>query len=169
MQPLIFIDLDGVLVDLVGGLSEKLGKDLSDRNVFNFEFRKFTKETQPWALSQFWAKLPPTPDCERLWNAFKGYKPLILTSVSGCVNAVYGKELWCWTNLGIPSDRVFLSQNSADKTLYASKKSLLIDDFDKNINRFREAGGMAIHHTDTDNTIKLFNNYVEKNWIYPLQ
>jgi len=167
MQPLIFVDLDGVLVDLVGGLAERLGKDLSDREIFNQEYRKFIKETNPWALSQFWAKLPQTKDCEKLWNAFKGYKPLILSSVSNCINAVYGKELWCFTNLEIPSDRVFLSQNSADKALYASPKSLLIDDYDKNIERFRAAGGMAIHHTDTDKTIDLFNRFIENNWIYP--
>lgn len=169
MQPLIFVDLDGVLVDLAGGLSKRLGKDLSDKDVFDFEFRKFIKETHPFALSQFWAKLPPTKDCEKLWKAFKSYKPLILTSVSGCINTVYGKELWCFTNLAIPSDRVFLSQNSKDKALYASPKSLLIDDFDKNIQRFRDAGGMAIHHTDADKTIELFNSFVEKNWVYPLQ
>lgn len=168
MQPLIFVDLDGVLVDLVGGLSQRVGKDLTDRNLFELEYRKFVKETEPWALSQFWSKLPPTPDCEKLWSAFKGYKPLILSSVSGCINAVYGKELWCWTNLGIPSDRVFLSQKSPDKALYASKKSLLIDDYEKNIIGFREAGGMAIHHKNADETIELFNKFVENNWIYPI-
>ena len=167
MQPMIFVDLDGVLVNLVGGLEKRLGKDLSDRHEFDKEYRKFVKETHPFALSQFWAKLPPTKDCEKLWNAFKSYKPLILSSVSGCVNAVYGKELWCFTNLAIQSDRVFLSQNSADKAFYASPKSLLIDDFEKNIERFRAAGGMAIHHTNTDNTIELFNRFIENNWIYP--
>jgi FMN phosphatase YigB (HAD superfamily) len=164
---MIFVDLDGVLVDLVGGLEKRIGKDLSDRNDFNKEYSKFAKETHPFALSQFWAKLPPTKDCEKLWNVFKSYKPLILSSVSGCINAVYGKELWCFTNLAIQSDRVFLSQNSKDKELYASAKSLLIDDYDKNVERFRNAGGMAIHHTDTDKTIDLFLRFIENNWIYP--
>jgi hypothetical protein len=170
MQPMIFVDLDGVLVDLVKGLGNKIGKELTAERSDEFlqEYKKFINSTSAWDLSQFYAKLPPTADCERLWNAFKGYKPLILSACSSKTPIVYGKELWCFTHLAIQSDRVFLTQKSFDKALYASKKSLLIDDFDKNIEKFREAGGMGIHHRNADETIELFNKFIENNWIYPI-
>jgi len=168
MQPLIYVDLDGVLVDLVKGLSAKVGKQLSyeRKDEFNEAFYDTINSLTPAQSAQFWAKLPPSNDCEKIWNAVKYYKPRILSSVSGKLGAVYGKELWCWTNLQINSDYVYLSEYSADKKLYASPKSLLIDDYKRNIEEWRYAGGTAIHHKDADSTIQQFNEYIEQNWKY---
>jgi FMN phosphatase YigB (HAD superfamily) len=168
MQPIIFVDMDGVLVDLVKGLSERVGKELSysRKEEFNTEFYNFINNVDRAHAAQFWSKLPPTPDCEKIWNAVKGYKAKILTSVSGKIGAVYGKELWCWTNLGINSDYVYCSEKSYKKQLYASKNSLLIDDYSENIEQWRNAGGTAIHHVDADSTIQQFKDYISKTWKY---
>jgi hypothetical protein len=168
MQPIVYVDLDGVLVDLVSGLSKAVGKELSlDRKAeFTEEFYKFINSMDVKYVAEFWRDLPQTKDCEKIWNTVKYYKPKILTSVSDNVGGVYGKELWCFTNLGITSDYVYCSRKSYEKKNYASKMSLLIDDYDKNIEQWREAGGTAIHHTDTDSTIQQFNEFIKKTWRY---
>ena len=168
MQPIIFVDLDGVLVDLVKGLSDKVGKPLSPERTQEFSdaFYGLLNSTTGIELAQFYSKLPKTADCMKIWNAVKGYKPKILTSVSKTKHAVYGKELWCWTNLSITSDYVYCSYDSNEKQLYASPKSLLIDDYERNINQWKERGGAAIHHKDADSTISQLNEYLKENWKY---
>lgn len=174
MQPIVFVDLDGVLVDLVGGLENQLDKKFEietkqGRQEFTFEFHKFASNTTNWQLSQFWSKLPPTKDCEQIWKAVKAYKPLFLSSVAGYIPAIYGKELWCRNNLGIDSDRVILVSHSEDKQKYASKMSILIDDYDKNVSQFKSAGGQGILHKTAVDTIKTFNEYIKIHWKYPIK
>lgn len=168
MQPLIFVDLDGVLVDLVAGLSEKVGKQLSQERTDEFTetFYSTIQNMNRAQVAQFYSKLPPTKDCMKIWDAVKGYKAKILTSVSKTVGAIYGKELWCCTNLGIVSDYVYCSYDSNEKQYYASPKSLLIDDYKRNIDQWKAAGGTAIHHVDADSTIQQVREFLEKNWKY---
>jgi hypothetical protein len=168
MQPIIFVDMDGVLVDLISGLSAKVGKQLSieRKDEFNTEFYKLIESMDIKYAAEFWRNLPQTEDCMKIWNAVKPYKPKILTSVSEHLGGVYGKELWCFTNLGINSDYVYCSHKSCDKKLYASPKSLLIDDYGQNIKDWQEAGGTAIHHIDADSTIQQFQDYIKKEWKY---
>ena len=168
MQHIFFIDLDGVLVDLVGGLSQSIGKELSydRRKEFNEEFKKFISDLNFAARAQFWAKLPPTKDMELIWNKVKCYKPLILSSISECEAAAYGKQMWCWNNLGIDSRQIFCVNKSADKQFYACKRSMLVDDFEENIVQFREAGGQAIHHINTESTIQQIDDWIKLTWKY---
>lgn len=168
MQPIIFMDLDGVLVDLKKGLSEKINKNLQNATPkeFTTAFYDFINSLSYYETVEFWADLPATEDCLQIWNTVKFYKPLILTSVSGVLPAVFGKQMWCYRHLDLPSSRVFCSKNSKEKKFYASKKSLLVDDFIDNINEFREAGGTAIHHTDTASTISDIQQFIEKHWLY---
>lgn len=42
----------------------------------------------------------------------------------------------------------------ADKFKYAAPTSILIDDYDKNIDAWREHGGIAIKHTSAAKTIR---------------
>lgn len=168
MQPIIFMDLDGVLVDLKKGLGDRINKNLENASPkeFTTEFHSFINKLNYYETVEFWADLPETPDCAELWSSVKFYKPLILTSVSGVIPAIYGKQLWCYRHLDLPSSRVFCSKNSKEKKYYASQKSLLIDDFVDNIQEFREAGGTAIHHTNTASTIHEIQQFIEKHWLY---
>lgn len=168
MQPIIFVDMDGVLVDLKKGLSDYFQKDLTQLpfDEWNKYFYTFSDQMSDAALAQFYCKLPPTAECFDIWNTVKGFKALILTSISNRMPAIYGKELWCFTNLQIPSDKVFCSRNSAAKVEFASKKGLLIDDNKKNIEDWMTAGGTAIHHTDPKSTISQIKEFLSKTWEY---
>ena len=169
MQPIIFMDLDGVLVDLRKGLSEKVGKklDFIHSDEFVTIFKNYVHNLSFGHAVQFWAELPPTEGYLELWQSVKYYKPLILTSVSNKLPAIYGKELWCRKYLEIDSSRIFCSKNSKEKKYYASKKSLLVDDFIDNVEEFVAAGGSAIHHVETASTIEQINSFIQKHSLYP--
>ena len=168
MQPIIFVDMDGVLVDLKKGLSDYFQKDLTQLpfDEWNKYFYTFSDQMLDADLTKFYIKLPPTVECFDIWNTVKGFKALILTSISNRMPAIYGKEGWCFTNLQIPSDRVFCVKNSAAKVEFASKKGLLIDDNKKNIEDWMTAGGTAIHHTDPKSTISQIKEFLSKTWEY---
>ena len=164
MQPLIFVDMDGVLVDLWEGLEKRLNKkiDKSNKKEFTQEFYAFIENLKGPELSQFFATLPPTLDCFRIWNAVRHLKPLILSSVTNKEFTMYGKTIWCKNNLNLPGDRIFFSRKSNQKQYYASKFSILIDDFEDNIAEWRNAGGIAVHHVDTENTIRQIKKAIQE-------
>ena len=98
----------------------------------------------------FWAELPWMPEGKAIWNAVKDYNPIILTSPmdqNGYKGSIKGKEKWIKRHLELDtSKRVIYSH---DKYKYATKggiPTVLIDDYDKNVQLFKEHGGIVIHH-----------------------
>lgn len=164
MQPILFVDLDGVLVDLVGGLSKILETDLSNlqKSEFDKHYYKFIKDQSFEQLVKFWTHLPPKNDYLELWNHVKKYQPLILTAAGNSVASCIGKKKWCKKYLQLDGDRVFCSKNSSEKQYYASHKSILIDDFDRNIKQFKEKGGHAILHTTPKKTLAELKKVLKK-------
>jgi phosphoglycolate phosphatase-like HAD superfamily hydrolase len=155
MQPIIFVDLDGVLVNLKQGLGNILQMDLEDYSRDDFEplLKNYLKQLNTKELINFWSKLPKTKDCDKLWSFLKEHQPLILSASGNSEPSCMGKKLWCKKNLGIDSDRVFCSKTSSEKQKYASNKSILIDDFDKNIKQFNKNGGHGILHARINKTL----------------
>ena len=62
-----------------------------------------------------------------------------------------GKQAWIDTHLQPPPLKVFMSH---DKFKWAAGNHILIDDFTKNTIPWKDAGGIAILHTDAAITIK---------------
>jgi len=83
MQPIIFVDLDGVLVDLQGGLGSILQIDLNNHTRDEFEpiLKNYLKNLDTKQLVDFWSKLPKTKDCDKLWKFVTNFQPLILTAL----------------------------------------------------------------------------------------
>ena len=67
-----------------------------------------------------------------------------------------GKRMWVERELGVPVEKVNLSDSKKPYGVWNGKQGLLIDDRDKYVNEFREGGGIAIKHNpdDVDNTIR---------------
>jgi hypothetical protein len=164
MQPILFVDLDGVLVDLASGLSEILETDLKkvDSKEFTEKYYDFIATLSSDDLLKFWTNLPPMPEYLDLWNKVKHLQPVILTAVGGSTITCEGKKIWCKKHLGLEPDRVFCSVNSSDKQNYASSKSILIDDQSRNIEQFTKKGGYGIHHTRTKKTLKELGKLLQK-------
>lgn len=165
MQPIIFVDLDGVLVNLAAGLSKVVGEEISalDSTKFRKHYYHLVASLNHDDLIEFWANLPPMPDYMKLWNSLKDLQPLILTAVTNSMASCEGKKKWAEKYLKISPDRVFCAAKSKDKQSYASNNSILIDDYDKNIQQFKEKGGYGILHTRTSKTLKELNTIL-KQW-----
>ena len=109
----------------------------------------------------FWAELPPMPDMKQLWGFISTFQPNILTAVPA-VRLVWDppagiqKAMWCEKNLGISRDRVYAVQRRDKKHFAKSsdgRPNVLIDDHQNNIQEFKSAGGIAVHHTSASDTI----------------
>jgi hypothetical protein len=178
----IFCDMDGVLVDLVGGVGDLVyadppkdaskkyikaqhqamealeGKPLKDENLDkNSPF--FKKEARTFLYRvmmnnrHFWMDLNWLPGGKELWNYIEKYDPIILSKPTD-LQAVIGKKKWVKDHIGLPKERV---QIRYDKTPYAQHNGrigILIDDFESNTSKFKDAGGLTILYTDPQEAIK---------------
>lgn len=152
----VYLDMDGVLVDLTPIVCEKLSVpyrpeifkgDYSLEKVLNLpcEPGEIWKHYEYTFDENFWANLPFTNDAfcireavEKIVDVKNIYLLSKPTGIKGCLE---GKQ--CWINRYLPSfsKKTIFTYN---KSFIATTNSLLIDDSDKQINSWRAAGGQAI-------------------------
>lgn len=99
----------------------------------------------------FWGNMDPTVDAFQLWNYIKKYNPEILSATGHVGNAVEEKNEWCRQHLG--NAPVHLVRKSEDKAQFAGPNHILIDDREKSIRPFVDAGGIGILHISAADTI----------------
>lgn len=195
----IFCDMDGVLVDYMGGVLPTMNnmthKVADNLNYYKTKYPKLYKAVkkavaqqdgdldngilgQPYEYDDvqkgttkkrvrdlmytlvsndfaFWANLDWMPDGRVLWAYISRHNPIILTGPQG-PNSKKGKLEWCKRELGYGKDRVIITHTKheeAKKALSNGVMPVLIDDLPKYVVPFRNAGGIAIHHTDAGSTI----------------
>lgn len=147
-MPHIFCDLDGVQVDFEGGFLAQYG----------FAHNSVPEGSMWKAITRnpnHWERLPQLADASVLWAYISKYEPTILTGCpsSGYKQAVLGKRAWVVQYLG--AHVAVITCRSRDKQLHMiNPGDILIDDMLKNCKRWREAGGVAIHHTSAEDTIR---------------
>ena len=86
----------------------------------------------------------------KLFRYIKKYNPSILSAPSRQDESRVAKH--DWVNKELPGTQLLL-RNAKHKKDFASPTSILIDDRIDNINDWRAAGGIAIHHLNTKHTI----------------
>lgn len=148
----IFVDMDGVLVDFVGGVSRMLG----------IEYPAKYGEIGPWDIGKafgvdpddiwprlqflFWSNLDPLPWCIDLLMmcelAVGMGNVSILTTQCGSEFCSSGKENWVRERL----PKRFLESIiiTKDKHLVAARDRILIDDNEENIDAWNMAGGFGV-------------------------
>jgi hypothetical protein len=169
----IFCDLDGVLVDFNRGFIELAS------NTEKLSPKAYEKEhgkDSLWPLidelgESFWENLQWMKDGRELWDYLKQYDPIILSSPSKHPGCFTGKAKWVKLHLGIDQDPVTDPQNFTKdtrfilanrkhdyvepaKTLF-KKEPLLIDDFNKKLEKWTNAGGIGVLHNDSTDTIRV--------------
>ena len=152
----IYCDMDGVLVDFLGGVMREL--DIS--NIPSQDEIDNFLSTLQGSSKTFWSELEWMSDGKKLWDTLKDLNTEILSACpSNCrvqPNVEKGKRLWCKKNLGI-SKGINISTRK-DKVNFANKKHILIDDYIKNINEWKRAGGIGIHHRTARATLVELKN-----------
>ena len=151
--PRIYVDMDGVLCDFIAQSKKATGKIFTQDKAK--EYWPIIKRTP-----RFWSDMPWMPGGKQLWNYVKQYNPHILSAYTPeDPNCIPGKKTWLRKNVRISSNRVNLvrrveKQKFAMKSDMGRAPAILIDDFPRNVDQFKAAGGMGIVHTSTSNTLR---------------
>ena len=151
----ILLDMDGVLVDFLSGAIEALNREFNRTITIEQYADKFgqwaTYDYYGISTEQFWDAIHSTPDFWYNLKPMPWYKELyeflskvgdvtILTTPSLDPACAMQKLQWLKNYLNIGSDAVFLGSR---KYLMAGN-GILIDDYYKNVDKFKQAGGDAI-------------------------
>ena len=139
MDYVIFLDMDGVLVDF-----DKQFKELTGMMPREFEaqngIEKFW-ETIDGAGVGFWRGMKWMPGGEELYNRASQFKHYLLSSPSRSEVSKIGKRLWRKDKT--PNTKLYLAR-SYNKRKFAAPNHILIDDRESNIQQWRDAGGIGI-------------------------
>ncbi len=151
----LFVDLDGVLVDFETGVRRATGKEPSELH-----------PRRMWpaiaGTKGFYDRLGWMPDGRDLWEAVKGYSPVILTGLPMGKWAEPQKRAWCERELG-PEIPVItgMSRRKAELALswleengMPDKTPILIDDRLKIKEPWEAAGGIFILHLHAAGSIE---------------
>jgi hypothetical protein len=142
----IYCDMDGVLVDFEKGYKDLTGVEASYSTNPEEFWEPITR-----AGAAFWIKLQWMPDGKQLWEYIKPYFPELLSAPSREESSRIGKFTWVKRN--IPGTKLIL-RSAERKQEFATPNSILIDDRADNIQRWKDAGGIGIHHTSAADTIQ---------------
>ncbi len=143
----VFVDLDGVLADLVGGYKKRFGTELT-READNADWDLVR------ATPGFYRGLPPMEDTPQLWSFLVQlkHKPIVLTGVPRSIPwAAAEKRAWCAYYLG--EDIEVITCFSKDKALHMQPGDVLIDDWDKYRHLWLAAGGQFVLHRSAESSI----------------
>jgi len=160
---MIFVDMDGVLVDFNAGAMSVFGHDeLRKRQASKSETDKIM------ALGEkFWRDLPPMPGFDTLWNWVDKHDAHILSAraaweAPGQSYSYAGKMKWIKQHLNISISRVHIVRRS-EKQIFATAhntRNILIDDLTKNIREWEAHRGIGIHHKTVPDTIQQLRKLV---------
>ena len=147
--------MDGVLADFKTAAVKVNGMSIN-------RWMNIPSSQQKWEriknTSNFWHNLPWMSGGKQLWSYISKFDPHILSAYveeSFDPNCIPGKTAWLRKNTGLSNRSKINLVRRKDKKLFAKrgKPSILIDDYEKNVRDFINAGGQAIHHTNTSKTI----------------
>jgi len=146
----IHCDMDGVLCDFVkqwmkyhkgvrpDDLRHRIGKPEFDVILDSMD-------------RKFWSTMEWMPGMQRVWNVISKYGATILSSPADGEDSPNGKL--DWVKKHIPGTEVVF-RKSQKKQEFSGPNKILIDDLKRNIDQWRDKGGIAIHHISVEKTLK---------------
>lgn len=151
MKTRIYLDLDGVAVDWVRGSFALHGKPVPMPDVrwhvpvqMGFASELDPAFWEPMENAHFWRNLDPLADGMELYRRIVerfGNESLNVLSSARCRCSADGKIDWLRKHMPAHVDCAVFAHK---KERVAAAHTLLIDDYGKNISRFREAGGKVL-------------------------
>ncbi|HET8686427.1 MAG TPA: hypothetical protein VFM18_07150 [Methanosarcina sp.] len=165
----IYFDMDEVLVNQKDGLAKLEGispeemmlrrtKAKEKDKHFDYIMYLIRKHIDAEPFSHY----DPLPEFEyfkefMLRCKSEGYKVEILSSGTSSKElyekAVVQKRVWLIRH-GLGNIKANFSHGSSEKKMWSCTKALLVDDYERNILEFREAGGHGVHHIDIHTSIE---------------
>lgn len=145
----IYTDADGVLTDFNSRFKQYSGGISPYQYEKKFGIDKFWEIINKGGVG-FWIGVNWMEDGKKYWDYIKKYNPTILSAPSFDETSKIGKRLWVKKHL--PGVKLKLTPAMFKQRL-ASPNSILIDDYERNIIQWREAGGIGILHKNAEDTI----------------
>lgn len=165
----LFLDMDGVLVDFVRGYEERVGVPIATMNKM-YDDNVYPDRDHVWKKTRcgtFWRNLPKTQEFEQIIDAaFKYWHEddvNVLTAPVRCDDTCPTQKAgWIQDHTPIKSENFNAVHRSRKKefALTDGKPNVLIDDYEKNIAEWVEAGGIGIVHYDINKTLKQIEQIV---------
>src|SRR6056300_1062704 len=95
---IIYVDMDGVLADFIGGVRKVTGQDFTDPDLNKLVKTEIKDQIQDYG--RFWQQLEWHDGGRELWQRIRKYNPQILSAYAKWDrNSVPGKHEWTRTNL----------------------------------------------------------------------
>lgn len=157
-MPQVYCDMDGVLVDLLQGY-----RDLTGQCLTNLRGVGDQKWLPALGVANFWETLPKMPDADELMDYFEKFVPAAKLHVLSAPQHLFAdcavqKLKWLDEHATVFRIKRANVVDRKRKPEFAigenGQPNILIDDYEKNIREWEAAGGIAIHHTSAENTIK---------------
>lgn len=183
----VWLDLDGVLVDFIGGLHRALDipYDINHYPYKKGEWNMLTdikglddvpvtfEQCNDICTKSFWENLEWMHDGHDILRAVTyKFAPINIQILTTCMpnsETKSGKIEWLERHLPMYLDRAIILDAGVGKTSYAHSNALLIDDRDKNIDDFVAAGGQGLLvprpwnrvHFCADKTLEVVEKFLE--------
>ena len=150
-----YLDMDGVLVDFIGGANRAHGKEdpfLIEANRGTYAVEELWGMTpkefwEPLNSLEFWENLEKTPECDEIielaCNGFGDENVCILTAPSEFEGCMVAKQRWMKKHYPEFVKRTIFAA-AGTKQFIGGPEKLLIDDRDSNVEEWRKAGGRGI-------------------------
>jgi 5'(3')-deoxyribonucleotidase len=160
----IFLDMDGVMVNFLDGLHRALKAPyqydpypykkglwnmLNAIRPFDFGGKGPTfEECDACCTQEFWANLKWMHDGRDIFRlvttVFNPDDIYLMTTCMRNPGTPLGKAQWVEKHIPLFEDRIIILGYDVGKGIFARPDTLLIDDRDKNVKEFTEAGGYGI-------------------------
>ncbi|GLR47399.1 5' nucleotidase, NT5C type [Sphingomonas astaxanthinifaciens] len=145
--PRLFLDCDGVLADFDAGVRELLGMDA---RAFEARHGKGEFWKRLARAGDFYARLPKMADADELFAAVRHLRPTILTGLPIGNWAAPQKVAWAGEHFpGVP----VITCMARDKHRHMTGADVLVDDSERHMAAWIEAGGTYILHRDARTSI----------------
>ncbi len=156
MKIQVYLDCDGVLADFDAGFERLTG---TNSQTFEDMYGSAAFWGRIAKSEAFFARLPVMEAGQKLYNAIKHLRPIILTGTPNGDWSVPQKLRWRDKHYpGVP----MITCKSKEKRLYCQPGDVLIDDLLKYRELWTEAGGHFIHYVQNpDDVVESLFNYLE--------
>lgn len=160
---IIYCDMDGVIVDFISGANLVAKKSKFSKNWIELANRN---QKLAWSIinehgSDFWANLSWEKNGRKLWNEVEKYNPIILSAYPYTIedptvktDAIKGKKEWIDKHIGNDAAGNAIICARDEKVMFAEDNAILIDDMEKNVKEWQQAGGIGILHKSYRSTMK---------------